>query len=160
MEDNRPSQFSSGELDALLKARVIYVATVRKDGTQSTAAPIWFTLTPERKILIQSGPDSWHTRRVRRGSPVIVWFGKRRALAFIGKAELSSDPMVVEQIIRDYPRKYLLARLGLHRPTKSSFERGARLAIRITPIQGLPRSFRSQPGALAPKLAGMAVNLS
>lgn len=159
MEDNRPAQLSRGELDALLQARVIYVATVRKDGTQSTAAPIWFTLTPERRILIQTGPDSWHTRRVRRGSPMIVWFGRRRALAFIGKAELSNDPMVVEQIIKDYPRKYLMARLGWHRPTKSSFERGARLAIKITPIQALPKGFRSQSGASAPKLADVPVNL-
>jgi Pyridoxamine 5'-phosphate oxidase len=158
MENISPSPFSHSELDALLQARVIYVATVRKDGTQSTAAPIWFTVTPERRIVIQSRPGSWHARRVRRGSLVIVWFGKQRALAFIGKAELSTDPMVVEQIIKDYPRKYLMARLGWHRPTKSSFERGARLAIKITPIQALPRGFRSEPGAPAPKLDDVPVN--
>jgi hypothetical protein len=158
MGDNWPSQFSPCELTPLLRARVIYLATVRKNGTQSSSVPLWFTVTTERRILIQSGPDSWHTRRVRRGSPVILWFGGRRSRAFLGKAELSNDPMVIEQIIRDYPKKYLMARLGLHRPTQSGFERGERLAIKITPVQALPLDFRSRPGALAPRLADVSPN--
>ena len=159
MEESRPSGFSRRELDALAHARVIYVATVRKDGTQSRAAPIWFTITSDRRIVIQSGPNAWQTRRIRRGSPVIVWIGRRRGLAFIGRAELTGDPMVVEQIVKDYPKKYLMARLGFHRPTKSSFERGERLAIMITPLEALPQGFSSQPGAPAPNLAGASVNL-
>src|SRR5262249_32932341 len=151
LEDDGPSQFSQHELNALTQARVIYLATVRKDSTQSTAAPIWFTITSDRRILIQSGPDSWQAKRIRRGSPVLVWIGSRRGLAFIGRAELTADPLVVDQIIEDYPKKYLMARLGLHRPSKSSFEQGERLAIRITPVQALPRGFSSQPGAPAPK---------
>ena len=159
MEDSRQSQFSQRGLDALVHARIISVATVPKDGTQSRAAPIWFTITSDRRIVIQSGPNTWQTRRIRRGSPVIVWIGKRRGLAFMGRAELTGDPMVVEQIIKDYPKKYLMARLGLHRPTKSSFERGERLAIKITPLEALPQGFSSQPGAPAPNLTGVPVNL-
>jgi hypothetical protein len=143
----------------LAQARVIYIATVRKDSTQSRAAPIWFTITPDLRILIQSGPDTWQTRRIRRGSPVIVWIGGRRGPAFIGRAELTGDPVVVEQIVTDYPKKYWMARLGLHRPTKSSFERGRRLAVKITLIQALPQGFSSQPGAPAPNLAGAPVSL-
>jgi hypothetical protein len=159
MDDGRPYRCLYRELDSLARARVIYVATVRKNGTQSKAAPIWFTTTSNRAILIQSGPDSWHTKRIRSGSPVLVWIGRRRRLAFVGNAELSDDPVVVEQIIKDYPRKYLMARLGLHRPTRSSFERGERLAIRITPLQVLPLGFKSQPGAPAPKLVEVPIDL-
>ena len=90
---------------------------------------------------------------------MIVWIGKRHGLAFMGRAELTGDPMVVEQIIKDYPKKYLMARLGLHRPTKASFERGERLAIKITPLEALPQGFSSQPGAPAPNLAGASLNL-
>jgi len=159
MEEGRPSQFSQGELDALAKASIIYIATVRKDGTQSRAAPIWFTITSDHRILIQSGPDTWQVRRIRRGSSVIIWIGRRHGLAFIGRAELTSDPMGVEQIIKDYPKKYWMAWLGLHRPTKSNFEQGERLAIKIMPIEALPQGFISQPGAPAPNLAGVPVNL-
>ena len=138
------------ELEGVLRARFIYLGTLRKDGTQSAAAPLWFTITPEHSILIQTGPNTWHTRRIRRGSPVIVWVGSRRGPAFVGHAELTDDPSAVEQIIHDYPRKYLLARLGLHRPTNLSFERGDRVAIKITPLQLLPRGFKSQPGKPEP----------
>jgi general stress protein 26 len=158
MEDSRPVEFFQREFDTLAQTRIIYVATVRKDGTQSKATPVWFTIRPDHRILIQSGPNSWQTKRIRRGSPVLVWIGRRRGAAFIGKAELTDDQMVVEQIIKDYPKKYLMARLGLHRPTKSSFARGERVAVQITPIQVLPQGFSSQPGAPAPNLAGMPVN--
>lgn len=147
-----PAQLTR-ELNPLLRARLIYLATIRKDNTQSAVAPLWFTTTSERKIVIQSGPDSWQTKRIRRGSLVIVWFGRWRGSAFIGKAQLTSDPSVIEQIIRDYPKKYLMARLGLHRPTRSSFERGERLAMTITLLQALPRDFRPKAGAPAPELA-------
>jgi hypothetical protein len=157
MEHNRQPQFLA-EFDKLIRVRRIYLATVRKDGTQSKAAPLWFTTTPERTILIQSGPDSWHTKRIRAGSPVIVWVGRQRGLAFVGRAELSDHPLIVEQIIKDYPRKYLMARLGLHRPTKLSFARRERLAIQITPLEVLPRGFRSQPGAPVPKLANAKIS--
>ena len=157
MSAGTPHQFSQLELNALAKARVIYVATIRKDSTQSKAAPIWFTITSERGILTQSGPNSWQARRIRRGSPVIVWIGRRRGPAFIGKAEITDEPLFIDQIINDYPKKYLMARLGLHRPSKRSFERGERLAINITPLQALPQGFSSQPGAPAPNLAGAPV---
>jgi len=67
--------------------------------------------------------------------------------------------MVIEQIVQQYPKKYLMARLGLHRPTRSSFERGERLAIEITPIRVLPQGFSSQPGVAAPNLAGVRITV-
>lgn len=140
------------ELDVLLQARLIYLVTIRKNNTQSAAAPLWFTTTSDREILIQSRPDSWPAKRIRRGSSVIVWFGRWRGSAFLGKAQFTSDPCIAEQIIRDYQKKYLMARLGLHRPTRSSFERGERLAMKIRLIQALPRSFRPRAGAAPPEL--------
>jgi general stress protein 26 len=153
MEEYRSPQLSQRELNSLLQARVIYVATVRKNDTQSKAAPLWFTTTCAGRILLQSGPDTWHVRRIRRGSPVIVWVGNKRGVAFIAKAEIIDDPKLVGQIIKDFPRKYLMAWLGLHRPSKSSFQRGTRVAIQISPVHMLPPGFSSQPGAPAPSIA-------
>jgi len=150
----RQSRASQRELDALSKARVIYLATIRRDGRQSKAAPIWFTVTPSGAILIQTGPASWRAKRIRRGSPVIVWTSKRGGPAFGGSAEITEERAVIDQIVDDYPKKYLMARLGLHRPTKRSFERGERLAIKITPIHRFPDGFTAQAGAPAPALAG------
>jgi general stress protein 26 len=146
------SQLSRRDADALSNASRIIVATVRKDGNQSTAAPVWFTTTPDRSILIQTGSTSWKARRIRRGSPVIVWIGKTGGPALIGKAEITSDPAVIKRIAEDYPKKYFLARVGLHRPTAERFAHGQIVAIKIVPVRDLPQGFASAPGTAAPQL--------
>lgn len=148
------AQASQRDLDALSTAGVLYIATVRKDGNQSTAAPVWFTVSPNHLVLIQTQPTTWKAKRIRRGSPVIVWIGRKHGPAFIGKAEISSDPAVEGHIIEDYPKKYLLARFGFHRPTQEIFDKGGILSIVITPVRDLPESFTSQPGTPAPSIDG------
>jgi len=53
------SQASHRDSDALSQASVIYVATVRKDGDQSKAAPVWFTTTSDGLVLIQTATTTW-----------------------------------------------------------------------------------------------------
>jgi hypothetical protein len=146
------AQTSARDLAALRKASLIYIATVRKDGNQSKAAPVWFTISSDDRILIETGPQTWKARRIGRGSPAIVWIGAADGPALIGKAEIVSDSAVQKQIITDYPRKYLLARVGFARPTAEKFSSGKIVSIRITPLQDLPDSFQSDPGTPAPKL--------
>jgi len=148
------AQASQRDLDALSTAGILYIATVRKDGNQSTAAPVWFTVSPNHLVLIQTQPTTWKAKRIRRGSPVIVWIGRKHGPAFIGRAEISSDPAVERQIIEDYPKKYLMARFGFHRPNQEMFDKGGILSIVITPVRDLPQSFTSQPGTPAPSIDG------
>lgn len=152
------SQGSHRDADALSQASVIYIATVRKDGNQSQAAPVWFTTTPDGRVLIQTATTTWKAKRIRRGSPVIVWIGKRSGPAFIGKAEITTDPAVSSQIVNDYPHKYLLARLGFFRPTQQMFTEGRIVAIKISPVRDLPEGFASSPGTSAPKSSDMGAN--
>jgi hypothetical protein len=105
-------------------------------------------------ILIQTDVTSWKARRIRRGSPVIVWIGKRDGPAFIGTANITSDPAVIARIVGDYPRRYLLARLGIFRPTPEKFSQGQLVAIKIDPVRDLPEGFISSPGTPAPKISG------
>jgi len=146
------AQISERDLDALSKASVLYIATVRKDGNQSTAAPVWFTVASDRRLFIQTAPTTWKAKRIRRGSQMIVWIGKMQAPAFVGKAEITKDPAVSHQIVEDFPKRYLMARLGLHAPTQAMFDQGKILAIIITPVRDLPDGFKSQPGTPAPGL--------
>jgi hypothetical protein len=148
------AQVSQRDLDALSTAGILYIATVRKDGNQSTAAPVWFTVSPNHLVLIQTQPTTWKAKRIRRGSHVIVWIGRKHGPAFIGKAEISNDPAVERQIIEDYPKKYLMARFGFHRPTQEMFDKNGILSIVITPVRDLPQNFTSQPGTLAPSIDG------
>jgi hypothetical protein len=146
------AQVSQRDVDALSTASILYIATVRKDGNQSKAAPVWFTVSPNHLVLIQTQPTTWKAKRIRRGSPVIVWIGRKHGPAFIGKAEISSDPAVERQIIEDYPKKYLMARFGFHKPTQEMFDKSGILSIVITPVRDLPEGFTSHPGKPAPRL--------
>lgn len=144
------ARVSQRDIDALSKASLLYVATVRKDGNQSKPAPVWFTVASDHVVLIQTKPTTWKARRIRRGSPVIVWIGKKNGPAFLGKAEITSDPAVSGKIVDEYPKRYLMARLGLYRPTQEMFDKGQILAITIMPVRDLPEGFASEPGTPAP----------
>jgi hypothetical protein len=146
------AQVSQRDIDALSNASILYIATVRKDGNQSTPAPVWFTVAPNHLLLIQTQPGTWKSKRIRRGSPVIVWIGKKHGP--IGKTEISSDPVVPRQIVEDYPKRYLMARLGLHRPTEEMFDKGEVISIKITQVRDLPEGFASKPGTPAPSIDG------
>jgi len=146
------ADISQRDAAAMSQASLIYIATVRKDGNQSTAAPVWFTPGADNNsILIQTGPDTWKAKRIRRGSPVIVWIGAANGPAFIGKAEITMDGAAVDKILTDYPKKYGMMD-SVVGPSRGNFESGDRIAIRITPIKDLPADFSSAPGTPAPKL--------
>jgi hypothetical protein len=144
--------FSDPELKAFDQATLVYVATVRKDGNQSTPAPVWFTMSTDRaQLFIQAHKGSWKDKRVRRGSPVIVWIGGLNGPSFVGRAEITKDAAVVDKILTEYPKKYgtMNALVG---PSRKSFENGDRIAIRITPVKHLPADFSSAPGTPAPAI--------
>ena len=145
------AEISERDAEALSKAQLIYIATVRKDGNQSKAAPVWFTIgTGNRAILIQTGPETWKAKRIRRGSPALVWIGTADGPAFVGKAEITSDAAVVNKILTDFRNKYWQNRVLGIGPSRSGFDSGERIAIRITPTRELPDGFASAPGTKAP----------
>ncbi len=148
------SETSTRDLAALQNASLVYIATVRKDGNQSKPAPVWFVVSSGNQVLIETSPASWKARRIRRGSPAIVWIGKADGPAFVGKAEIVSDESDLSRIVGGYPAKYLAARAGFFRPTMEKFSSGRICAIRITPIRDLPDGYASAPGSPAPKLDG------
>jgi len=147
---------SAANLDLLSKSSLIYIATVRKSGDQSKAVPIWFTTTDDGNVLINTSPDSWKAKRIRRGSPALIWIGKADGPAFIGKAEITNDPKDLDKIVADYPKKYTMAWFGLFRPSRAKYEAGTSVAIKITPVRDLPEGFQSAPGTPAPALDASA----
>jgi PPOX class probable F420-dependent enzyme len=143
---------SARDMGALAGASYIYIATVRKDGSQSTAAPVWFVAKPDGEILIDTNSDSWKAKRLRRGSPFLVWIGSRTGPAFIGKAEFVNDRAVQDEMIAAIPKKYWLAWFGLFGPKRERFDSGKVVTIRISPARDLADGFQSQPGTPAPTL--------
>ena len=151
---------SPRDADALAKATYIYIATVRKDGNQSKAAPVWFITTADKQVLIETSPASWKARRIKRGSPAMIWIGSRTGPAFIGKAEIVADKTLQDQVIAEYPKRYLLARIGFARPSRAKLDRGQIVVIRILPARDLPDGFQSAPGTPAPQLDEKAKSAS
>jgi hypothetical protein len=145
-------QATQRDIDALAKASLIYIGTVRKDGNQSNNTPVWFTITPDHQVLLETGPNTWKAKRIRRGSPALIWIGAKDGPAFIGKAEITNEPAIESRIIEDYPQKYLMARLGYAKPTQEKFDKGKIVAIKVTPIRDLPDGFANEAGKPAPSL--------
>src|SRR5262249_13679356 len=143
---------SDRDAKALQNSSLIYIATVRKDGNQSRNTPVWFITTTDNQVLIETAPTSWKAKRIRRGSLAMVWIGKSDGPAFLGRAEIVSDQALQDQVIAEYPRKYLLARVGFARPTREKIDDNRICVIRITPVRDLPESFTNAPGTPAPKL--------
>ncbi len=147
------AEISKRDMQVLSKSQLIYIATVRKDGNQSKAAPVWFTLSADSNaILIQTGPKTWKAKRIRRGSPVLVWIGSAGGPAFIGKVEITSDAAVRKKILDDFRGKYWQNRLLGIGPSRAKFDNGNRVAIVITPTRDLPGGFTSAPGTPPPPL--------
>src|ERR1700683_1904520 len=124
-------QATQRDIDAFAKSKLVYIATVRKDGNQSKSTPVWFTTTPDHVLCIETSPDSWKAKRIRRGSPAMIWIGAADGPAFIGKAEITNDSAIKNRIVTDYPEKYLSARVGLFRPSDEKFDGGKIVAIKI-----------------------------
>jgi hypothetical protein len=149
---NAIAAVSPRDADALAKSSYIYIATVRKDGNQSRAVPVWFITTGDNQVLIETSPTSWKAKRIRRGSPVLIWIGSPSGPAFIGKAEIVEDKALQDEVVAGYPKKYLLARIGYARPTRAKLDSGQIIVIRISPARDLPDGFQSAPGTPAPVL--------
>src|SRR5579864_7522858 len=147
------AEISRRDLQALSKSQLIFIATVRKDGNQSKAAPVWFTVSADNSaIFIETAPTSWKAKRIRRGSPVLVWIGAADGPAFIGKAQITSDAAVQNKILDDYQKKYWLNRVLGVGPSRSELTAGRQVTITITPARDLPDGFKSAPGTPPPPL--------
>jgi hypothetical protein len=143
---------SDRDLKALGSASLIYIATVRKDGNQSNSAPVWFIMSKDNTLLIQTGATSWKAKRIRRGSPAMIWIGEKDGPAFMAKAAIESDKDSQQEILQGIPRKYTLARLGIVGPSQKKFDAGTLVVIRLTQVRDLPEGFATQPGTPAPQL--------
>ncbi|TMA37437.1 MAG: hypothetical protein E6J79_10445 [Deltaproteobacteria bacterium] len=116
---------------ALATAKQIYVATRRADGTESKVVPVWFMVDGDA-IYFTTGPDSHKARRIRRGSPLLVWVGSPSGPHFVGQAELLRDPEVAARMAPAYSQKYWIAWLGLFRPNADRVRTGKTVIVKVT----------------------------
>ena len=125
--------FSADAEAALQTEKEIYVATKRKSGEWSKAAPIWFMYDGEA-LYFTASPTSYKAKRIKRGSPVKVWIGRTDGPSFTGKAEIINDSATVARMGEVYSQKYWIAWLGVARPRVSRVKSGKTIAVKVTPL--------------------------
>lgn len=135
--DAAASPIPPATLEALAESKLIYVATQRKSGERSTAAPIWF-IYENGAIWTTTSPDSWKAKRIARGSPLYIWVGSEDGPFVVGTAEKITDPKVIEHMGEVYSDKYWIAMLGLFRPRPERVAEGKTVAYRVTLAPGTP----------------------
>ncbi len=117
----------------LRTAKEIYIATKRKSGEWSSAAPVWFWYADD-VIYLTASPTSYKARRITSGrNAVRIAVGAKDGPVFTGKAGIFTDAAIVERMGTAYNNKYWLAWLGFARPRVSRVESGKTVAIKVTP---------------------------
>jgi general stress protein 26 len=121
--------------EALATSKLIYVATQRRSGERSTAAPIWFVWENDA-IWTTTSPDSWKAKRIARGSPLYVWVGSESGPFLVGTAEKITDPAVIAHMGELYSDKYWIAAMGFFRPRPERVSSGKTIAYKVTVVEG------------------------
>jgi general stress protein 26 len=109
---------------ALQSSDLIYVATKRRDGSRSSAKPIWFYYTDDGKLFFTTSPDSWKAKRIVRGSPLYIRVGEKDGPFLVGEAEAVTDPDLVDRMGKAYADKYWIAWLGFFKPRSARVTSG------------------------------------
>ncbi len=129
---------SGGALSSSLKTflktqKLISVATKRPNGDWSRPAPIWFAYEDDAIYFI-TAPTSFKARRIRRGSPVLVWLDEKRDPAFSGETQIVTDPVILDRINAAYKKKYWVAWLTYWAmPLAGRVQASKMVAVRVTP---------------------------
>ena len=117
---------------ALRTAKNLYVATKRKDGTQSSKAPIWF-MYDGTAVYFTTTPGTHKAKRIANGSPVLAWVGAENGPHFVGRGEIVRDPAVADKMAPVYDQKYWISWVGFFRPRADRVRDGKTLIVKVTP---------------------------
>ena len=128
------TMFDENVRTALATAKNLYVATERKDGSRSDAAPIWF-MADDAAVWFTTVPTSWKAKRVRLGRPLHVHVGSRSGAYFKGRGTIVTDPAVAVRMAPVYAARYWLAWLGFFRPNPERVRTGKTVIVRVVPWQ-------------------------
>jgi hypothetical protein len=118
----------------LAKVKQIYVATERKDGSRSSAVPVWFGYMDEA-LWFNTAPGSHKAKRVQRGSPMYVSAEGADGPFLKAKAEIVKDGAIAARLGDMYAQKYWIAWLGFFRPSRERNESGKAVLLKLTPAQ-------------------------
>lgn len=124
-------------VEALGRAKKLYVATRRKDGAPSRRVPVWFMWDGDA-LYFTSQSGAHKVRRIERGSPLLVAVGAPDGPGFEAPAEVLRDPDLAARMAPVYNRRYWIARLGFFRPRPELVRDGKTVIVRVRPSAARP----------------------
>ena len=131
MADAAPS-FQREFLDQLQHSKKLYVATLRKDGTPSATAPVWFAVM-DNSIWFATRSTSHKAKRVSRGSPMLISIQGADGPFTTVDAEVVKDGATADRLGKLYAEKYWMAWLGMFRPSHEKLDNGTDVLVHLTP---------------------------
>jgi hypothetical protein len=129
----RAADFPPDFMAKLQENKEIHVATQRKDGSRSSAVPVWFVVI-DGVLWSSTGPNTIKARRVERGSPMFVSVSGEDGPFIETKAEIVKDPEIAEQMGRLYADKYWIAWMGFFRPSAERVRSGEIVLLKMAPV--------------------------
>lgn len=132
------STASAGELpkelqDALASSTYVYTSSMRKDGTLSRPAEIWF-LWHNGSVYVASPPTTWRVRRIRAGRPAAkICIGKLDGPSFTATGAVVDEPEVHPILFETFARKYADRWKSWQESFRKGLADGSRVLIRYTP---------------------------
>jgi PPOX class probable F420-dependent enzyme len=132
MQIDTSTDFGKRAAERLRKEEVIWLTTVRRDGTPQPT-PVWFLWDSGETVLIYSRPSQQKERNIGRNPHVALHFnsdGGGNIVVFTGEAAIVND-VPPAQDNAAYVQKYdtAITRIGMNR---DSFANAYSQAIRVT----------------------------
>ncbi len=98
----------------------------------SKVVPVWFMFDGDA-IYFATLPSSYKAKRIKKGSPLYVWVGRRRRSALRRPGGALTDPEVAARMAPVYAQKYWIAWLGLFKPNPERVRTGKTVIVKVRP---------------------------
>ncbi len=118
---------------ALRESKYVYIQSERKSGDLGAPAEIWF-LYEHGKVFVGTRPTSWRVRRIKAGRKrARIAVGKKDGPSFDATGELVHDPLVEQDLMDAYAKKYPEGWPTHAAGFRDGFKSGERVLVRYTP---------------------------
>jgi hypothetical protein len=150
---------AAGPLDPALEAKLaattyVYISSLRKDGTFSKPAEIWF-LYHDGAVWVGTPPTTWRVKRIKAKRPMArIAVGAVDGPSFVARGAIVQDPKVLDLMFETYAKKYPDRWPGYAEKFRTGMKDGSRVLVRYTPVaeaKASPAPALHTPGLGAPE---------
>jgi hypothetical protein len=130
-----PIKLTPEQAKQLEAAQFVYIQSMRKDGTLSRPAEIWFAFM-DGAVWVGSSPDSWRAKRIRWKRPQArIAIGSPGGPAIMATGSFVKDPAMEKRFCDQLAVKYPAKFPSWEKSFREGLATGKRVLIRYTPVR-------------------------